>query len=298
MVKRIMILASVLMLFSFCGRTSPDFITAAGVVDGEVIVVKAAVAGEVEKLNISEGMEIAVNDILAEIDSEKIFNQIRGLDIQEKEIRVNRRKLERNIQFLQSNLMYWKDQVASFERLEEKKSISGDQLEKARLKEKEVEVSLFDAQQSLKSLSIQSENIQNRKEHFRLLLEDHIITSPVSGIVLKKFLSEGETVFPGTSVADILDRASLYVEVFLEGQELSLLELGQKVEILVDGMEGRVFTGTIIYFGQKAEFSPKYIISEMERKSLLYRVKIRLEKDLDVFKLGMPVTVRIRKAGD
>jgi HlyD family secretion protein len=295
--KKIMVLPFVLILLCYCARTSPDFITAAGVVDGEVITVKAAVTGEVEKLNISEGAEIAKNDILAEINSEKVINQMQGLDIQEKEIRVNRRKLQRNIQFLQSNLIYWKDQVASFERLQEKKSISGDQLEKAQLKKEEAEASLFDAQQSLESLSNQSEKIQNSKEQFRLLLEDHIITSPVSGIVLEKFLSEGETVFPGSSVADILDRASLYVEVFLEGQELSRLELGQKVEILVDGMEGRVFTGTIIYFGQKAEFSPKYIISEKERKSLLYRVKIRLEKDLDVFKLGMPVTVRIGESG-
>ena len=161
------------------------------------------------------------------------------------------------------------------------------------LKLEEVEASLFDAQQSLRALSIQSENIQNRKDYLNLLLEDHAISSPVSGIVLEKFVSEGETVFPGTPVADILDRTSLYVETFFEESELSRLELGKKVDVLVDGMEDRVFSGTIIHFGQKAEFSPKYIISEKERRSLLYRVKVGLNRDLEVFKLGMPVTVRI-----
>ena len=62
---------------------------------------------------------------------------------------------------------------------------------------------------------------------------------------------------------------------------------------LVDGIENRVFSGTITQFGQKAEFSPKYIVSEKERQSLLYRVKVGLSDDLEVFKLGMPVTIRI-----
>ncbi len=285
-----------LIFLAGCGRKSPEFIIAAGVVDGDVITVKSPVAGKINILNFKEGANVIEDAVLLIIDSEKIENQIQGLDIQEREIGVNRKKLERQINLLKTTREYWKEQVARFERLEEKESISGDQLKQARLKLDEVEASLFESQQSLNSLSNQSANIQNQKEQLQLVLEDHNITSPVSGIVLERFVSEGETVFPSTPVADILNRASLFVETFLEDQELSLLDLGQHVDILVDGQEGRMFGGTIINFGQKAEFSPKYIISEKERRSLLYRVKIRLEGDLDVFKLGMPVTVRIAKS--
>jgi len=284
-----------LIFLAGCGRKSPEFIIAAGVVDGDVITVKSPVAGKINILNFKEGANVIEDAVLLIIDSEKIENQIQGLDIQEREIGVNRKKLERQINLLKTTREYWKEQVARFERLEEKESISGDQLKQARLKLDEVEASLFESQQSLNSLSNQSANIQNQKEQLQLVLEDHNITSPVSGIVLERFVSEGETVFPSTPVADILNRASLFVETFLEDQELSL-DLGQHVDILVDGQEGRMFGGTIINFGQKAEFSPKYIISEKERRSLLYRVKIRLEGDLDVFKLGMPVTVRIAKS--
>jgi len=291
--KKILILSIGFIVLAACSAETSNVITAAGVIDGEVITVKAPVTGKVKVLNIREGNDVAKDDILVAIDSDKIENQIQGVEIQEKEIAVNRKKLDRKVRSLDTNLVYWKGQVESFERLEEKESISGDQLERARLKLEEVETSLFDAQQSLRALSLQSENTRNRKEYLNLLLEDHIIASPISGVVLEKFVSEGETVFPGTPVADILDRSSLYVETFLEESELSRLELGQEVDVLVDGMEERVFSGTIIHFGQKAEFSPKYIISEKERRSLLYRVKVGLSRDLEVFKLGMPVTVRI-----
>jgi HlyD family secretion protein len=293
MSKKILIVSICLMVLTACSRGTEELILAAGVVDGEVVTVKAAVSGKVEILNAMEGSDVERESILAAVDADKIENQIRGLEIQEQGIAVSRKKLERKVQFLNANLKYWKEQVESYERLEKKESIAGDQLEQARLKLDEVEASLFDTQQSLRELSVQSRNIQNQKEYLNLLLEDHVITSPVSGVLLEKFVSQGETVFPGTPVADILDWSSLYVETFLEETELSRLELGQSVDILVDGLESRIFSGTIVYFGQKAEFSPKYIISEKERQSLLYRVKVKLEQDLKVFKLGMPVTVRI-----
>ena len=289
--KKILATTISLIVLAACTSQTSDRILSAGVVDGDVITVKAAASGKVETLNIAEGGAVSQNDLLAAIDTDKIENQLQGLSIQEQEIGVDRRKFDRRIQMLEANLGYWKEQVDRFERLQEKESISGDQLEQARLKLEEVEASLFDSRQSLRALSIRWESIQNKKEQLNLILEDYRIVSPVAGVVLEKFVSQGETLFPGNPVADILDRSSLFVETFLEETELSHLRLGQKVDILVDGMEGRTFSGTIIQFGQKAEFSPKYIISEKERRSLLYRIKVRLDQDLEVFKLGMPVTV-------
>jgi HlyD family secretion protein len=289
--KKIFAASIIFVILSACTDKSSDRIVSAGVVDGDVITVKAATSGKAETLNIAEGASISKDDLLVAIDTDKIENQLQGLSIQEKEIAVNRKKLGRRIQLLDTNLSYWKEQVERFERLQKKESISGDKLEQARLRLEEIEASLFDAQQSLLALSIQTEDIQNKKDQLNLILEDHLIVSPVTGIVLEKFVSEGETLFPAAPVADILDRSSLFVETFLEEIELSRLRLGQQVDIQVDGMEGRTFSGTIIQFGQKAEFSPKYIISEKERRSLLYRIKVRLDRDLEVFKLGMPVTV-------
>lgn len=295
MIKNLSALGLGLVFLVSCASESPDIITAAGVVDGDVVTVKSLVAGRIEVLNIREGINVARGDILVKVETDKIENQIQGLDIQEKEIGINRLKLNRRIELLDSNASYWKEQVKSYERLAEKESISGDQLKKARLNLEDVEASLYDARQTQRALSIQLEIIQNKKKQFMLQLEDHVVISPVMGVVLEKFVSENESVLPGVPLADILDLSNLFVEAFLEESELARLKLGQSADILVDGLQDRIFSGAIVYFGRKAEFSPKYIVSEKERTSLLYQVKIRPDKDLEVFKLGMPVTVRIRK---
>lgn len=294
-IKKYLILFLGLVMFYGCNQTSSDIIRVAGVVDGDIITVKTMVNGKINTLNLKEGENISAGDILAEVDTKKLLNSRAGLTIGEKEIRVNRKKIEHNIKFLRSNRTYWSEQVTRFTRLRSSESVSGDDLKRAALKLEEVEAKLFEAEQSMSALDVKWENIQNQKQMIDLQLEDFVITSPVSGIILEKFVSGGETVFPGTAIADILDRDSLYIEAFLEEQELSLLQLGQKTKLYIDGRDDQIFTGIISYFGQKAEFSPKYIISEKERRSLLYRIKIRVEEDQEYFKLGMPLTIEIDK---
>lgn len=280
-------------LYGSCRKEETTLIQAAGVVDGEVITVKSPINGKISELKINQGQKVDKEEIIAALDSSKILNQIEGLEIKEKEVEVNRKKLNRRISLLQKNEAYWKEQVERLQRLREKQSISQDELEKSQLKLEEVETNLFESRQALSALNIQQQNLHNQKEQLRLILEDYIILSPVSGPVLEKFASEGEAVFPGTPLADILDKESLFIETFLEEKELGRLRLGQEASIFIDGLEGRSFTGKVFYFGKEAEFSPKYILSEKERKALLYQVKIKITSETEVFKLGMPVTVHL-----
>jgi len=289
--RTILIFMFVILLFlEFCAEKEAGPIKAAGVVDGDVVTVKTLVGGIVEQCNISEGAQINKDDVLVEVDAQKLLIQMQGLDIKKKEIRINRKKLESRTELLNSNLKYWQDQVERLKRLAQKESVSRDELRRAELKLKEVKTSLLELKQSLDELSVKEEGLKNQKDQLSLQIQDHIIKSPVTGFILERFISTQETVFPGSVIADVLDLESLFIETFLEEKEISGLELGQEVTILLDG-EADEFSGEIMSFGREAEFSPKYIISEKERKSLLFKVKIKIKKNLEKFKLGMPVTV-------
>lgn len=267
---------------------------APGVVDGDIITLKAQAAGIVRQFDIEEGRQVNKGDLLVRIDSDKVENQVRELDITLKEIELNGLKISRKLRFLVSNIAYLRKQVERFRRLNKTSAIPGEKLEAMELKLMEAETSRFDLIKTREGLDIQKEKIGNKREYLQLLLKDHEIRSPGGGVVLETFVTEGETVFPGAAVADILDISSLYVEVFIEEQELGRLKLNREVTLLVDGMEqegAEPLTGVIALFGKKAEFSPKYILSEKERKSLLYRVKIKVPGSEGVLKIGMPVTV-------
>ena len=94
-------------------------------------------------------------------------------------------------------------------------------------------------------------------------------------MVLETFIGQGETVFPGVALVDILDLSSLFVDVFIEEKEIAALKLGQRAGISSTAWTAGLFPGAISAFGRKAEFSPKYIVAEKERQALLYQVKVR-----------------------
>lgn len=294
--KRLSIILIALVWVWACGDRGETGITAPGVVDGDIVTLKAQVSGTVDELNAVEGSEIAVDDVLVRINRDKIANQVDELAITLEEIGNNREKLEKRAKFVRSNLVYLGKQVERFRRLKRTNSISGEKLEAMELRKLEAETSLFDISKSLRGLELQGEKVENKRGYLNLLLADHVISSPVSrGVVIEMFVSRGETVFPGAAVLDVLDMSSLFVEVFVEAREVSALKLGRKVRILVDGLEEKELFGTVSYFGRKAEFSPKYIISEKERTSLLYQVKVKVDGASGIFKIGMPVTVIFEK---
>lgn len=295
----LLIVAALILPLSFCGKGKTEAITAPGVVDGDIITLKALAAGTLLKVEATEGALLSKGSPVAEIDADKINNQLQELDITDAEIENSRAKLQKKRAFLSFNLGYLNRQVERFRRLKEKQATSGENLEALEVRKNEAEASLYDVEQSLRGLDIQKEKIENKRGYLTLLLRDHSMTSPVNkGVVLERFVSPGETVAPGASVLDILDLDSLYVESFLEEQEISGLTNGMEVKIRTDERAASELTGKVFFFGRKAEFSPKYIVSEKERKTLLFQVKVRVDDPRGVLKIGMPVTVVFKEAGN
>lgn len=294
MKNRVIILLSLLVVIG-CGRQGNNDIKAPGIVDGTIITVKSQVAGPVAEVKAREGQEVEPGTVIARIDSDKLQNQLQELDITLKEMAINRQKLVKKSALVKENVGYLQKQAERFRRLKESQSLPGEKLESMELKLLEAKNARFDLEKNLEFLDVQKEKIENKKAYLNLVLKDHTLASPVKGVVLESFVSAGENVFPNTAIADILDKTSLYVEVFLEGVEVSTLKINDRVTILADGLPDREFSGLITYFGQKAEFSPKYIISEKERRALLYQVKVKIDRETEWFKIGMPVTLVFKK---
>ncbi len=292
MKKSILVTLSMLLIITGCAKNDQGKIRAAGVIDGDIIEIKSMINGKINNINFVEGQDVNKGDTLVKINCEKILNNLEELRIQEQEIEINKQRLKEKLKLSKARIDYLEIQTARFQRLNKDAAVSGEKFESMKLKLLEAKTTKYDITKQLSVLKLTQKKIQNKNRYFTLLLEDHVLISPISGIVLESYNIVGETIFPRDNLADILDINSLFVEVFLEEGEMSKLVINQTVNIFIDGLENQEIQGKIIKFGKKAEFSPKYIVSEQERKSLLYPVKIQLsKKNIDVLKVGMPVTV-------
>jgi HlyD family secretion protein len=277
-------------------RSEETGLKAAGVIDGQTVTVRAMTGGRLTEWTASSGKEIRKGDVLGRIDSARLDIGLEELALAERALVLAEDRIQSQIPPFQAKVDYWKRQAERLERLKKDQAIAGGELENARLELLGAETALADLRKSLSAQAIERDKIANKRRAFDIARDDLILRSPVDGVVLSKSVTAGEILSPGAPAAEILDTSSLWVDVFVEEKDLSRLRLADRVAVLIDGQEGREWPGTIVQFGSTAEFSSKYTVSEKERSSLLFKVRIGIDVDHKTFKLGMPVTVVFGRA--
>ena len=93
------------------------------------------------------------------------------------------------------------------------------------------------------------------------------IISPINGLVLERYKKAGELVGQGQSLYRIADVSTLNLRVYVSGDQLPHLKIGQKVQVLIDdtATKNRTMEGTVSWISSEAEFTPKIIQTKVER---------------------------------
>lgn len=73
------------------------------------------------------------------------------------------------------------------------------------------------------------------------------IFSPMSGYVVQKSVVQGMKVQPGEKLFDLVDTSSLWVMSDIYEHEVALVRVGQKGEIMLDSLPGKVYVSSIEY---------------------------------------------------
>jgi len=76
------------------------------------------------------------------------------------------------------------------------------------------------------------------------------VKSPVSGLVIKKTAQAGEVAVSGQPIIMLIDSNNLYITANIEETKISRLRPGQRVDITIDALPGRKFTGKVAFVGE------------------------------------------------
>jgi HlyD family secretion protein len=120
------------------------------------------------------------------------------------------------------------------------------------------------------------------------------LRSPIDGIVTSRSAHVGEAALAGATLLTVANLDEVTLTIYVPEDELNRVFLGQEVEVKVDSFPGRVFTGTVSYISQRAEFTPKNVQTEEERVSMVFAVKVRVANPEHLLKPGMPADAMLR----
>lgn len=120
------------------------------------------------------------------------------------------------------------------------------------------------------------------------------VRAPFAGVVTIRHREPGEVVAPGTPVLTLQNRDDRWVRIYLPGDQIGRVALGQTARISADAYPDRTYEGRVVHIASEAEFTPRNVQTRAERVKLVYAVKVAIVGDPGHdLKPGVPADVRL-----
>jgi len=112
------------------------------------------------------------------------------------------------------------------------------------------------------------------------------VTSPASGLVTEKMVTEGQKIEPGMVLYKVVDNSRVWVEAAVYQQDVPVVKMGQRGTVELDYLPGQTFNATITYIAPELN---------MESRTLMVRLELVNTSSLTI-KPGMNATVTLHAA--
>lgn len=283
-----------ILLLSSCSNKHGDY-DASGSFEAIEIIVSSEAAGKIEYLNFMEGQQLDKGQQVGLIDTTQLYLQkmnllssIKGVRSQQPNIAAQTASIKEQISTLQKEKQRTTNLIEANAATQKQLDDINGQIE---VLQKQLSASESTLSKSSQNITAQSSAMDIQIEQIEDRLRKSIITSPITGTVLNKYVEEGELANMGTPLFKIADINNMILRVYVTNDQLSNIKLNSKVQVLVDNSSQsneamKTYEGTITWISDKSEFTPKTIQTKNERANLVYAMKVSVKND-GCLKIGM-----------
>jgi RND family efflux transporter MFP subunit len=245
-----------------------------GVVDPvSKVDVKSAVSGRILSLRVREGAVVKAGDVLAEVEPD--VNQAQSLS-----------DVQASVKDAQLKLQDAEREYTMQKALFEQGLVGRDPYRASEIKRNQVSEILRAAQMRYQIVEDRGIPISGNASS-----QNARVTSPMSGVVIKKGVELGETVTSGVSsfkagseLFTVADLKSVIIRVNLNEVDIAKVHLGQPVRITLDAYPQKVFQGKVTFVAPSAE---------LVEKIKVFKVEVTPAELSDSYKTGMSANVEI-----
>lgn len=289
---------STLLLLLSCGNREGDY-DATGSFEATEIIVSSQANGKILELNVNEGDQLQMGQMVGYIDSTQLYLQKMSLLSNAKGVIAQQPDINAQTAALKDQINTLKREKERVERLVAANAANQKQLDdiesELEIVESRLSAQTSTLQKSSAHISAQSSTLEIQVAQLNDQLEKTQIVSPISGTVLNRFAESGELATMGTPLFKTANMGEIFLRAYVTNNQLAQIKLNDEVTVSVDDGAGNMksYTGTISWISSKSEFTPKTIQTKNERANLVYALKIAVQND-GFLKIGMYGEVKFK----
>ena len=289
------IIGAVILFFVFgCNQNEADS-DAFGNFEATEYMISAENSGKILVLDVNEGDVFSEAKQVGVIDTTQLY-------LQREQLKAQKSAVASGVKNILSRIAVYQEQISI---LEKDKSRIDKMFADGAATSKEVDDvngGILLAQKQIQAVKTENakvlgelESLDRKIESLNDLIEKSKIYVPEAATVLEKYHEAYEMVNTGTPLFKLADLSTLDLRVYISGDQLSEVKIGQEVKVLIDKNkeENETLQGKVIWISSQSEFTPKIIQTKKERVKLVYAVKIKVVND-GRLKIGMPGEIRFK----
>jgi HlyD family secretion protein len=181
------------------------------------VTVGAEVPGLIKTLAVKENDSVAKGDLMAEIDSRQARAQLA--------------EAHARIQEAQANIVYLTSELSRMQSLLNSSAVSRESYDRTARDLAEATARRDEAAADAESLS--------------LVVEKTRIVAPIAGVVIKRFVEQGQTVAAEADIVRIADLRRTRVQAEVDEFDVGRIALGAPARITVEGYDGKTWRGRV-----------------------------------------------------
>jgi HlyD family secretion protein len=282
-------------------RDLQAIVSASGKIQPQRLVnISADTMGRVTNLAVEEGQRVQKGEFLLQIDPRNLSSAVNQTQAslaaarsQMEQLRVSSESAKAALKQAQDAFtrqqQLWKQGLTTREALDTADSTLKMRQAEANAAERQVETQRMRMQQEEASL-----------ENARYNLSKVRIESPITGIITRRNIEEGETVVigtmnnAGTVLLTVADMSVIEAEVEVDETDIPTVQLGQKAKITIDAMPGKSFTGKVTEIGNSPIQTTTGQTSTTQATN--FKVKVTVDDEIPEVRPGFTCTAEITTA--
>jgi HlyD family secretion protein len=283
-------------------RDLEAIVSAPGTIQPQLSVdMSASTMGRVTRLAVDEGERVTAGQFLLQIDPENLQAIVNRGEASLQATASAHEQAQVAVETARVNLGIALENLERQEDLWSLRLVSREVYEQAG-----AEVELRETE--LKAREVDVEGAAQRIRQERATLDGALydltqvtITSPIDGIVTRRNIEEGETVVigtmnnPGTVLLTIADFSVLEAEIEVDETDIPAVRLGQPVEITIDALPDRSYTGRVTEIGN-SPIQPPAGGGSGTQEATNFLVVVTVDGDIPGVRPGFTCTAEITTA--
>ena len=125
------------------------------------------------------------------------------------------------------------------------------------------------------------------------LLSQTQLIAPSDAVVRSRLQEPGDMASPQRTTYLLALNEKKWIRAYIQETQLGFIKPGMNVAVSIDSFPNKPINGQIGFISSVAEFTPKTVQAAELRTSLLYEIRVYVNDNEDILRMGMPATVKI-----